>query len=109
MFLPFETFYEDSLTEVHLEHWQHFLQATARHQIKIIPTLFDFPIAYDIYYYEYFQRYLENILSAAKSFDHIVAWDIKNEPDLDFQHYGQEVVIYWHISSIFYLFTFMKK
>jgi len=41
------------------------------------------------------QRHAETVVSSCKGFDNIIAWDIKNEPDLDFESRGIQNVEPW--------------
>lgn len=63
--------------------------------IDVIVTLFDFPVSFDLSYYPKSDRQLENLLSRFKDHAALLAYDLKNEPDLDFERIGKKKVLQW--------------
>ena len=68
--------------------------ATAK-QIDLVPTLFDFPIGYNLDKYPIYDRHLETILTRYDTYSCISFWDLKNEADLDFKYHGEEATMEW--------------
>ena len=58
-------------------------------------TLFDFYGDYNVLNWTLTHRHAEQIVSTFKDHNAILAWDIKNEPDLDFDSRHKETVIAW--------------
>jgi LysM repeat protein len=63
--------------------------------IDVIVTLFDFPVSFDLSYYPKSDRQLENLLTRFKDHEALLAYDLKNEPDLDFERIGKMKVMQW--------------
>lgn len=95
IFLQYSVFGEEDVREVMLQKLESFLNVAKDKKIKVIVTLFDFPKSYDLINYTSTDRHLESILTKFKDHKAILAWDIKNEPDLDFNNYGKQVVKDW--------------
>jgi len=45
--------------------------------------------------YSAIQNHLSGIVDSVKGHESLLAWDVKNEPDLDFNHYGVDQVTKW--------------
>lgn len=58
-------------------------------------TLFDFYGDYSVLNWTLNQRHAEAIVSHLKDHNALLAWDIKNEPNLDFDSRGQDLVVSW--------------
>ncbi len=69
------------------------LNIALQHNIKIIPTLFDFPASFDLDHYPCSANYIKSIVAPFASHTGILAWDLKNEPDLDFEVHGKRKVL----------------
>ena len=95
IFLQYSVFGEEKVREEMLEKLESFLDIAKEKKVKVIVTLFDFPRSYDLINYTSTDRHLESILTKFKDHKAILAWDIKNEPDLDFKNYGEQVVNDW--------------
>ncbi len=63
--------------------------------LDVMVTLFDFPVSFDLSYYTKSERQLEGLLTRFKDHPALLAWDLKNEPDLDFKLHGKKKVIQW--------------
>jgi len=95
IFLQYSVFGEEDVKKEMLNKLGSFLDIAQNKQINVIVTLFDFPRSYDLINYTSTDRHLESILTKFKDNEAILAWDIKNEPDLDFKIYGEQVVNDW--------------
>ena len=71
------------------------LDTALKQNIKVVITLFDFYGNYDVLDWTLNQRHAERIVETFKDHEAILAWDIKNEPNLDFESRGKENVIAW--------------
>lgn len=95
IFIPYELFGKGSLNINMLEHLNDFLRQCNQGDITVTLTLFDFPESYQLAFYPATRKHLLQLLDRYKSHPAVSIWDIKNEPDLDFENYGQEVVVDW--------------
>lgn len=73
----------------------HLISEAKRHDLRLIPTLFDFPIGFEISKFPTYIRQLEFIVDRYKHDNTIMAWNLKNEADLDFTANGKDEVIRW--------------
>lgn len=95
IFIPYEDFGAATVTREKLEKLQQVLDAAAQQELNVIVTLFDFYGNYDMLNWTLTQRHAETIVSTFKNHKAIFAWDIKNEPNLDFETRGQQNVLAW--------------
>ncbi len=95
IFLQYSVFGEENVKQEMLDKLTSFLDIARDNKTKVIVTLFDFPKSYDLINYTSTDRHLESILTRFKDHNAILAWDIKNEPDLDYKNYGERVVTDW--------------
>ena len=61
----------------------------------MVVTLFDFYGNYDVLDWTLNHRHVDIIVSRFKNHNAILAWDVKNEPNLDFDARGKRTVISW--------------
>lgn len=94
IFLPYEAFSE-ALFIKNSTHLTSLLNLAEANQINVIPTFFDFYGNYAVLDYSLCDRYLERIITHIKGHPAIIQYDIKNEPDLDFNNYGKDRVLQW--------------
>lgn len=95
IFIPYEDFGKENVSKEQLKKLQQVLDAADKLNLKVIVTLFDFYGNYEILDWTITHRHAEQIVSHFKSHKAILAWDIKNEPDLDFESRGKENVLGW--------------
>lgn len=100
IFVQYEDFGKANVQQDKLEKLQQVLDAAETKKLKVVLTLFDFYGNYEILDWTLTQRHAETIVSSFKNHDAIVAWDIKNEPNLDFESRGKENVLAWLESMI---------
>lgn len=95
IFVQFETFGGADVDPDMLVHLTHFLDTATAKELKVIVTLFDFRTDYQLLLWPSADRHLQTILTEFASHEAILAWDIKNEPDLDYAEQGKERVDAW--------------
>jgi len=95
IFVQYEVFGGAKVKQEMLDKLESFLDISEKLRLKVVVTLFDFPKSYALSNYTNTDRHLEKILSRFKNHIAILAWDIKNEPDLDYKNYGQKTVNDW--------------
>lgn len=74
---------------------QQLLDCAQNKEIKVIVTLFDFYGNYDVIDWTLNNKHAISIVSACKNHPALLAWDVKNEPNLDFESRGKEKVVAW--------------
>ena len=95
IFIPFEQFGGPSPRPFHLDNLQRLLDTAQEYDLKVIVTLFDFFLGYQAGKWTLADRHVEDITKRFKMHEAIFAWDIKNEPDLDFDTAGEKEVKEW--------------
>ena len=95
IFVPYEDFGKAKVKESKLEKLEQVLDAADKRRLKVVVTLFDFYGNYDVLDWTLNHRHAEIIVSKFKDHKAILAWDVKNEPNLDFESRGKELVISW--------------
>ena len=88
-----------SLTEA--EH-DDLLDRAEAQNLKLIVTLFDFRGDYSLLHWADADRQLATLLTRFAGHPAILAWDLKNEPDLDDRRVGTQIVDAWltHIAGL---------
>lgn len=95
IFLPFEDLGKGNVDLELLSQIEMVLDEAAATDMKLIVTLFDFNSDYRLNNWVATDRQLETILETFKDREEIIAYDIKNEPDLDFRHSPKKLVLDW--------------
>ena len=95
VFVQYEDFGKADVNPRKLEKLKQTLDAAEENNLKVVLTLFDFYGDYSVLNWTLNQRHAEKIVSTFKDHNAIVAWDIKNEPNLDFESRGKDVVVAW--------------
>lgn len=95
VFIPFEEFGKGHVSIGLVDKLVLLLNIAEKQNLQVIVTLFDFLYDYDLQNYSAIDRHLEILSEAISDHPALLAWDIKNEPDLDFVHYGREKVEKW--------------
>lgn len=84
IFIPYEQFGGPNVSGDMLGRLDDLLRRARDHRLKVIVTLFDFFGAqYDPLRWPDTDRHLTGIVSRFRDNSTILAWDLKNEPDLD--------------------------
>ncbi|WP_372754502.1 glycoside hydrolase family 2 TIM barrel-domain containing protein [Mariniflexile sp.] len=95
IFIQYEDFGKGNVKPEKLEKLKKVLDLAEAEQLKVVVTLFDFYGDYSVLDYTINQRHAETIVSTFKNHNAIIAWDIKNEPNLDFDSRGKNKVLAW--------------
>jgi hypothetical protein len=95
IFIPYVAFGKSNVPVYKLEKLQKVLDSAAKQDLKVILTLFDFYGNYEVLDWTLNHRHAEKIVERFKDHEAILAWDVKNEPNLDFDSRGKENVIAW--------------
>ena len=95
IFVPYVDFGKANVDTGKLKKLAQVLDLAETQELKVLVTLFDFYGDYSVLDWTLNQRHAETIVSTLKNHHALLAWDIKNEPNLDFKSRGQRQVIAW--------------
>jgi hypothetical protein len=95
IFVPFKDFGEAEIDENKLNKLVKTVELAQENDLSVIVTLFDFYGNYSPDNWTITHRHAEKIIKSLNTFSNILAWDIKNEPDLDYNSRGDYNVIPW--------------
>lgn len=109
IFVPYEDFGKANVHKDKLQKLQQVLDAAEVKQLQVVVTLFDFYGNYEVLDWTLTQRHAETIVSEFKNHNAILAWDIKNEPNLDFKSRGKQNVLAWLQQTISLVKSIDKK
>jgi hypothetical protein len=109
IFVPYLDFGKAHVNPNKLEKLENILDAAATKNLKVVVTLFDFYGNYEVLDWTLNQRHAEKIVEKFKNHEAILAWDVKNEPDLDFNSRGKETVVAWLDHMIILIKSIDKK
>ncbi|RKR14186.1 cellulase (glycosyl hydrolase family 5) [Maribacter vaceletii] len=95
IFIQYEDFGKNRVNPKKLALLKKVLDLAEETNLEVLITLFDFYGDYDVSNWTLTHRHAEQIVKAVKDHPALLAWDIKNEPDLDFESRGKERVLGW--------------
>ena len=95
IFVPYEAFGKAQVNEGMVQQLRKILDTALTKDLKVIVTLFDFYGNYDLSDWTLTLKHATHIVNSFKGHQAILAWDIKNEPDLDFESRGKVNVLAW--------------
>jgi hypothetical protein len=95
IFVFYELFGRSEVKAEMLSKMDTLLSMAQEHNLKVVVTLFDFLPSYEVADYAPTEKHLKKILQRYKGHPAILAWDLKNEPDLDFENHGRQTVLEW--------------
>ncbi|NNC45992.1 MAG: cellulase family glycosylhydrolase [Winogradskyella sp.] len=105
VFVPYERFGKSSIDNNKLLQLKTVLDLAETAQLKVMVTLFDFYGDYSVLDWTLTQRHAKSIVNRLKSHEALLGWDIKNEPNLDFESRGKGLVTAWLNKMV----TFVKS
>ncbi|NNF23122.1 MAG: cellulase family glycosylhydrolase [Saprospiraceae bacterium] len=95
VFIPYPVFGGSNVEPQRLLQLDTVMQLANKYDLYLIPTLFDFNPDYSHLSYTNADKHLRSIVKRYTDNKAILAWDIKNEPDLDFDHHSKTKVLQW--------------
>lgn len=95
IFVQYEDFGKNNVNPKKLKLLKETLDLAHKNNLSVLITLFDFYGDYDIANWTLTHRHAETIVNALKDHPALLGWDIKNEPDLDFESRGKLRVLSW--------------
>jgi Cellulase (glycosyl hydrolase family 5) len=95
IFIQYEDFGKADIKPEKIEKLKTLLDLAEVKDLKVIVTLFDFYSDYTLESWTLTSRHAEKIVSAFRNHKAILAWDIKNEPNLDFENRDKKNVLNW--------------
>jgi len=95
VFVPYEDFGKSNVRMDKLEKLETTLDVAEKHGLNVLVTLFDFYGDYSVLDWTLNQTHAKTVVNALKSHKGLLGWDIKNEPNLDFDSRGKPLVMDW--------------
>ena len=95
VFVGFEDFGKATVTDEKLKKLNLLLDEAAASNLKVVVTLFDFYGDYRVSDWSMTIRHAHAVVNAIKHHPALLSWDIKNEPDLDYESRGELLVRAW--------------
>lgn len=95
IFIGYEDFGAADVTEDKLNKLNVLLDLAKEHELNVIITLFDIYGDYSVLDMPNTFKHAATIINTFKTHPALLAWDIKNEPDLDYKNRGEDLVNFW--------------
>lgn len=95
IFVPYENFGKANIKPDKLNKLKQILDLAHAENLKVMVTLFDFYGDYSVLNWTLNQHHAKTIVSNLKNHPALLAWDVKNEPNLDFKSRGKTLVTAW--------------
>jgi len=105
IFIDFEKFGKGHIDYNNLERLNHFLDAADESALNVMVTLFDMPLGFELKKYPMYISQLDALVSSIKDHPALMAWDLKNEPDIDYQYHDRNTVNNW----LAYMLKYLKR
>ena len=102
VFIQYDDFGKAKVNLEKLEKLKTLLDLAEAKELAVMVTLFDFYSDYTIASWTLTHRHAEHIVNEFKDHKAILGWDIKNEPNLDFENRKKDNVMNWldHIITV---------
>lgn len=95
VFVPYTEFGQADVSTNKLSELTGLMNAAHDNDLHVIVTLFDFFLEYDVSRWTLSDRHAEQVVNHLKDHPALLGWDLKNEPDLDFEIHGKTKVVKW--------------
>lgn len=95
IFIGYEDFGSGNVASEKIKKLQQLLDIAEKEGLQVVITLFDFYGNYTLQDWTQTQSHLIAIVNAVINHPALWGWDIKNEPNLDFDSRGKELVTSW--------------
>ncbi|ADV50329.1 glycoside hydrolase family 2 TIM barrel [Cellulophaga algicola DSM 14237] len=95
IFVQYEDFGKSMVAYKKINSLKKILDLAEQNNLDVLITLFDFYGDYDVSNWTLTHRHAEAIVNAVKEHPALLGWDLKNEPDLDFESRGRLRVLGW--------------
>ncbi|OCB78468.1 cellulase family glycosylhydrolase [Flavobacterium crassostreae] len=95
IFIPYQDFGKATIDPEKMKKLKVFLDLAETKKLAVVVTLFDFYSDYTLESWTLTHRHAEQIVTAFKDHKAILAWDLKNEPNLDFENRDKDNVLNW--------------
>lgn len=95
VFVPFEPFGGPAVRPQLLDRLESLLDHAHAADLLVVVTLFDFYTSYDPLLWPRSDRHLAAVLGRLAGHPALLAWDLKNEPDRDYEAAGRDRVEAW--------------
>ncbi len=95
IFVQYDDFGKAKVNPEKLEKLKQTLDLAEAHELKVVLTLFDFFGDYSVLNWTLNMKHASTIVNTFKDHSALIAWDIKNEPNLDFESRGKDLVVAW--------------
>ncbi|MEP2936100.1 MAG: cellulase family glycosylhydrolase [Gilvibacter sp.] len=95
IFIGYEDFGASVLDTIKTDKLVQLMDLAYDNDLKVVVTLFDFYGNYAVSDWSLTMQHLRGIVAVLKTHKALHSWDIKNEPDLDFDSRGRDVISAW--------------
>ncbi|MCH9660251.1 MAG: cellulase family glycosylhydrolase [Bacteroidetes bacterium] len=95
VFIGYEDFGKATVSEEKLNKLTELLNLAELNNLKVILTLFDFYGDYSVLDWSQTQQHATLITKEVKDHKALLAWDVKNEANLDYESRGESLVKAW--------------
>jgi hypothetical protein len=95
IFVPYQNIGGPDPTDDALLKLESLLDLAREHELQVILTLFDFYGNYALEDWPATLRHMDKVVTQLRTHPALLAWDLKNEPDLDFDSRGKQQVMAW--------------
>jgi hypothetical protein len=95
VFINYEQFGKGNVIPEMIERLDFLMESAEKNNIGVLITLFDFNSDFHLFNFTATDRQLETILTYLKNKKALLAYDLKNEPDIDYKYQDSTLVNQW--------------